>query len=301
MQFPSFTHAYQGISGSLGLTYNITQRLLFKANIARGYRAPNITEIGSNGLDPGAHIVYLGNRNFNPEFSLQEDIGMIAYLKDVDLVLELFNNNIDNYIYQSKLTDAAGNPVVIVPGNSTYQYQQSSARLYGAEFTFNIHPQAAKWLAFNNSISYVKGLNGNKQLVAQSNGEAKYLPFIPPLHTRSELKFNLQKHYGAWSKIYFKAELDNYATQNNFYALDATETATPGYSLVNLGAGATINKKSEQPLCELFFQVDNLFNIAYQSNLNRLKYFEYYTSSPNGRSGIYNIGRNVSVKAIFPF
>lgn len=301
LQFPSFTHAYQGISGSLGLTYNITERLLFKANIARGYRAPNITEIGSNGLDPGAHIVYLGNRNFNPEFSLQEDIGMIAYLKDVDLVLELFNNNIDNYIYQSKLTDAAGNPVVIVPGNSTYQYQQSSARLYGAEFTFNIHPQAAKWLAFNNSISYVKGLNGNKQLVAQSNGEAKYLPFIPPLHTRSELKFNLQKHYGAWSKIYFKAELDNYATQNNFYALDNTETATPGYSLVNLGAGATINKKSEKPLCELFFQVDNLFNIAYQSNLNRLKYFEYYASSPNGRSGIYNIGRNVSVKVIFPF
>jgi iron complex outermembrane receptor protein len=91
LQFPSFTHAYQGVSGSLGLTYNITERLLFKANIARGYRAPNITEIGSNGLDPGAHIVYLGNRNFNPEFSLQEDIGMIAYLKDVDLVLELFN------------------------------------------------------------------------------------------------------------------------------------------------------------------------------------------------------------------
>ncbi len=301
LQFPSFTHAYQGISGSLGLTYNITERLLFKANIARGYRAPNITEIGSNGLDPGAHIVYLGNRNFNPEFSLQEDIGMIAYLKDVDLVLELFNNNIDNYIYQSKLTDAAGNPVVIVPGNSTYQYQQSSARLYGAEFTFNIHPQTAKWLAFNNSISYVQGLNGNKQLVAQSNGEAKYLPFIPPLHTRSELKFSLQKHYGAWSKIYFKAELDNYAAQNNFYALDATETATPGYSLINLGAGATINKKSEKPLCDLFLQVDNLFDVAYQSNLNRLKYFEYYASSPNGRSGIYNIGRNVSLKVIFPF
>nr|ALG05210.1 tonB-linked outer membrane receptor [uncultured bacterium 4C6] len=301
LQFPSFTHTYQGVSGSLGLTYNISQRLLFKANIARGYRAPNITEIGSNGLDPGAHIVYLGNRNFNPEFSLQQDIGMIAYLKDVDLVLELFNNNIENYIYQSKLTDANGDPVIIVPGNTTYQYQQSSARLYGVEFTFNIHPQAAKWVTFNNSIAYVKGLNGNKQLIAQSNGAAKYLPFIPPLHTRSELKFNLQKNYGAWSKIYFKAELDNYAAQNNFYALDNTETATSGYSLVNLGAGATISKKSEKTLCELFLQVDNLFNVAYQSNLNRLKYFEYYTTSPNGRSGIYNIGRNVSVKVIFPF
>lgn len=301
LQFPAFKHNYQGVSGSLGFTYNITERLLLKGNIARGYRAPNITEIGSNGLDPGAHIVYLGNRNFNPEFSLQEDLGFIAYLKDVDLVFELFNNNIDNYIYQSKLTDALGNPVVIVPGNTTYQYQQSSARLYGAEFTFNIHPQSLKWLAFNNSISYVKGLNGNKQLIAQSNGEAKYLPFIPPLHSRSELKINLQGTYGRFGKIYFKAEADSYATQNNFYALDNTETATPGYTLINLGAGATLKKKSDKTLCELFFQVDNLFDVAYQSNLNRLKYFEYYASSPNGRSGIYNIGRNISMKVIFPF
>jgi iron complex outermembrane receptor protein len=128
LQFPAFKHVYKGVSGSLGLTYNVNERLLLKANIGRGYRAPNITEIGSNGLDPGAHIVYLGDRGFNPEFSLQEDLGIISYLKDVDLIAEFFNNQIDNYIYQAKLTDADGNPVVIVPGNSTYQYQQRSAR-----------------------------------------------------------------------------------------------------------------------------------------------------------------------------
>jgi iron complex outermembrane receptor protein len=301
LQFPDFTHNYKGISGSLGMTYNISERLLLKANIARGYRAPNITEIGSNGLDPGAHIVYLGNRNFNPEFSLQEDIGFISYLKDADIVVELFNNHIDNYIYQAKLTDALGNPVIIVPGNNTYQYQQSSARLYGAEFTLNLHPRSIKWLAFDNSLSYVAGINGNEQLIAQSKGGAKYLPFIPPLHTRHELKINLQKDYGAFTKVYFKAEMDNYSAQNHFYAYDDTETATPGYALFNLGAGITIKKKSAKTLCDLFLQVDNLFDTAYQSNLNRLKYFEYYASSPNGRSGIYNIGRNISIKASFPF
>lgn len=301
LQFPAFRHVYQGVSGSLGVTYNISERLLFKANIARGYRAPNITEIGSNGLDPGAHIVYLGNRSFNPEFSLQEDVGFIAYLKDVDLIAELFNNHINNYIYQAKLTDANGNPVVIVPGNSTYQYQQSSACLYGAEFTLNVHPQNVKWLAFNNSLAYVTGINGNQQLIDESKGAAKYLPFIPPLHIRSEFKVSLQKAYGAFSKIYFKAEMDAYTTQNRFYALDNTETATPGYALFNLGAGTSIKNKGDKTICELFLQVDNLFDKAYQSNLNRLKYFEYYQSSPNGHLGIYNIGRNVSFKVIFPF
>ncbi|MDB5119137.1 MAG: TonB-dependent receptor [Sphingobacteriales bacterium] len=301
LQFPSFKHRYTGISGSVGITYNLSERLLLKANIARGYRAPNITEIGSNGLDPGAHIVYLGNRSFIPEFSLQEDVGIISYLKDVDLMAELFNNQINNYIYQAKLTDANGNPVIIVPGNTTYAYQQSKARLYGAEFTVNLHPRKLKWLAFNNSMSYVTGLNQNKQLIKQSNGQAKYLPFIPPLHLRSELKVTLQKAYGQFSKIYFKADVDAFAAQNRFYGFDNTETATPGYTLFNIGAGTTVKNKSEKTVCELFFQVDNLFDTAYQSNLNRLKYFEYYQSSPTGKLGIYNIGRNVSFKAVFPF
>jgi iron complex outermembrane receptor protein len=301
LQFPNFKHTYHGISGSLGFTYNVSERVLLKANIARGYRAPNITEIGSNGLDPGAHIVYLGNRTFEPEFSLQEDLGFIAYLKDVDFMAELFNNQIDNYIYQSRLDDANGNPVIIVPGNTTYQYQQSKARLYGAEFTFNLHPHNAKWIEWNNSAAYVVGINQNKALIAQSNGAAKYLPFIPPLHIRSEVKLKLQGTYGIFSKVYFRAEADAYAKQNRYYALNDTETPTPGYTLINAGIGSTLKAKSGKTICELFLQADNLFDVAYQSNLNRLKYFEYYNASPNGRLGIYNIGRNLSVKVIVPF
>jgi iron complex outermembrane receptor protein len=301
LQFPKFGKVYHGISGSLGFTYNINERMMLKANIARGYRAPNITEIGSNGLDPGAHIVYLGNRTFKPEFSLQEDLGFIAYLKDADFMVEVFNNQIENYIYQSRLDDANGNPVIIVPGNTTYQYQQSKARLYGAEFSFNLHPRNAKWFELNNSLAYVIGINQNKALIAQSNGAAKYLPFIPPLHVRSEVKFKLQGTYGIFSKVYFHAEADAYAAQNRFYALNDTETPTPGYTLVNAGIGSTLKRKSGKTICELFLQADNLFDVAYQSNLNRLKYFEYYNSSPNGRSGIYNIGRNISFKVIVPF
>jgi iron complex outermembrane receptor protein len=301
LQFPNFKHTYHGVSGSLGFTYNVSERILLKANIARGYRAPNITEIGSNGLDPGAHIVYLGNRTFEPEFSLQEDLGFIAYLKDADFMLEVFNNQLSNYIYQSRLDDANGNPVIIVPGNTTYQYQQSKARLYGAEFTFNLHPRSAKWFELNNSLAYVIGLNQNEALIKQSNGAAKYLPFIPPLHFRSEVKLKLQGSYGIFSKVYFRAEADAYAAQNRYYALNDTETPTPGYTLINAGIGSTLKARSGKTICELFLQADNLFDVAYQSNLNRLKYFEYYKVSPNGRSGIYNIGRNLSMKVIVPF
>ena len=301
LQFPSFNKNYYGLSGSLGLTYNLSEKLLIKANIARGYRAPNITEIGSNGLDPGAHIVYLGNRTFNPEFNLQQDLGIIAYLRDADLSFEVFNNDIQNYIYQSRLTDESGNPVVIVPGNLTYQYQQAKARLYGAELSVNLHPSQMKWLSFNNSLAYVVGLNKNEALINLHGRAAKYLPFIPPLQIRSELKATAQKAVGFLDKPYIKLDAAIFANQNRFYALDDTETFTKGYTLINVGLGSSIKSKKGQVFMDLFIQVDNIFNIAYQSHLNRLKYFEYYEASPNGRSGIYNMGRNMSFKMVIPF
>ncbi|RZK14378.1 MAG: TonB-dependent receptor, partial [Flavobacterium sp.] len=225
---------------------------------------------------------------------------IIAYLKDADISLEVFNNNIQNYIYQSRLTDENGNPVVVVPGNLTYQYQQSKARLYGAEFSVNVHPAKWKWLTFNNSLAYVVGLNKNEELLKQYGREAKYLPFIPPVQIRSELKFTTQTENKRFEKPYLKVDVLFAADQNRFYALDNTETFTAGYTLFNAGLGSGIKSKSGKTVFDIFIQCDNIFDKAYQSNLNRLKYFEYYASSPNGRSGIYNMGRNLSFKVIVP-
>ena len=89
-QFHAFKLNFQGITGSIGSTYQMNDQLSIKANIARGYRSPNITEIASNGLDPGAHIYYIGNLDFKPEFSLQEDIGMIGTFTDFSFEIQCF-------------------------------------------------------------------------------------------------------------------------------------------------------------------------------------------------------------------
>ncbi|ALD22485.1 energy transducer TonB [Hymenobacter sp. DG25A] len=301
-QFAAFRTRYRGLSASVGALYNLSDKLLLRANVARGYRAPNITEVGSNGLDPGAHIVYLGNRSFRPEFSLQEDIGLSAYLRDAEVSVSVFNNHIENYIYQARLNGPDGQPVVIVPGNVTYQYQQGRAQLYGAEATVNLHPQGVPGLELNNSLSYVTGLNKEPALLEANGAAAKYLPFIPPLRTRSEVRFTSAQAVGALTQCYVRAVLDYNAAQSRFYALDNTETRTAGYALLGLGAGTTLTAGPQQrEWCQLFVQLDNVFNTSYQSHLNRLKYFEYYTASPNGRSGIYNMGRNLSVKVTVPF
>jgi iron complex outermembrane receptor protein len=246
--------------------------------------------------------VYLGNRAFNPEFSFQQDLGLNAYLPDAEFGASVFNNQLTNYIYQARLVDARGEPVVVVPGNLTYQYQQSRARLYGAEATAQLHPRALPGLALNASLAYVTGLNQNAPLLERQGRQARYLPLIPPLHSRAELRYTARRQLGPLAGSYVRAVADTYAAQNRFYGVDNTETATPGYTLIGFGLGTTlVSGESKKERVQLFVQLDNAFNVAYQSHLNRLKYFEYYQASPNGRSGIYNQGRNLSVKLVAPF
>lgn len=299
LRFPAFDKTFNGTSLSLGTTYEINKNISLKANIARGYRAPNITEFASNGLDPGAHIIYLGNRNFIPEFSLQEDIGAELFYKDFAVTISMFNNNIQNYIYLSQLTDASGNPVTNAQGDRTYQYQQASAQLYGMEISESFHPSVFKGFSFDNSFSVIYGYNRQINYKNKRN-EGEYLPLIPPAKLISSLNRQIKIQSGIASSINLRAEMEYNAAQNRYLALNNTETATPSYAIFNFSVNAQINCYGSNNM-QFQFQVNNAFDKAYESNLSRLKYFEYYSSSPNGHLGMFNMGRNFCLKAILLF
>jgi iron complex outermembrane receptor protein len=42
----------------------------------------------------------------------------------------------------------------------------------------------------------------------------------------------------------------------------------------------------------------NLMDVAYQSNMSRLKYADI--NNATGRTGVFNMGRNISIKLSFP-
>ena len=295
--FYSFKHTFSGISASVGATYKITNQFLVKANIARGFRAPNIAEISANGVHPGTLIYQIGNTAFKPEFSLQEDFGLSYRSDHVSGNLEMFNNNITNYIFNQKLLNHLGQDSVIIKGNQTFKFQQAKAQLYGWEANLDIHPY--DWLHFENSISVTYALNkgGNGIQVTDSS---KYLPFIPPLHTNTELRANIKSKSKHISSLYLKISMEYYAKQNRVYSADNTETPTPGYVLFDAGMGADITNRQGKVLVSINILGNNITDVAYQSHMSRLKYFEEYPDNPSGRSGIYNMGRNISFKLTVP-
>jgi iron complex outermembrane receptor protein len=268
--------------------------------VGRGYRAPNVSEISANGVHPGTNIYQIGNLDFKPEFSLQEDIGGTFNSAHVTISANIFNNDIQNYIYNQKLETAQGLDSVMVPGNETFKFVAARAQLYGGELSVDLHPHPWDWLHFENSLSFVYGVNKGVAGEKKLSDSAKYLPFIPPLHTISELRANVKKVNNIFGNAFVKIQFEMYAAQNRVYLQNNTETPTAGYQLFNAGFGTDVLNKKGKPMFNISFFGNNLFDVAYQSGLNRLKYFEPYPHNFTGHDGIYNMGRNFSVKINVP-
>ncbi|MFL5789611.1 MAG: TonB-dependent receptor domain-containing protein, partial [Flavisolibacter sp.] len=232
-----------------------------------------------------------------PELSTQEDIGFVFASKYLVVNLSVFYNRIQNYIFNQRLLSANGDDSIIVSGNQTYKFQQGKAELYGGEMNIDIHP--TKNLHFENSISIVYGNNkpvGDIKLASN----ATYLPFVPPFHGLSELRYDINNKRGHLTNGFIKAQLVYYAAQNRVYSADNTETPTPGYTLFNLGAGTGITNKKGKTVLSLSVIANNLFDVAYFNHLSRLKYFYYSPNDTDPNHGIHEMGRNIALKLIVP-
>ena len=85
--------------------------------------------------------------------------------------------------------------------------------------------------------------------------------------------------------------------QNKIYYKYGNETITPGYTLMNAGFGGDISSH-DRTLFSVYVSGTNLGDLGYQSNMSRLKYTDM--NNVTGRTGVFNMGRNFSVKLIVP-
>ena len=275
---------FGGISGSIGAVWNVCEHTNIRLNIARGFRAPNMSELGSDGVHEGTIRYEIGNADLKPEYSWQADLGLDICLPLVSAQVALFANRIENYIFAKRI------PQVMEEGYLTYQYTQGDARLLGFEAGFDFHP--IHRVHFQNTFSYVDA----RQMHASS--EAKYLPMTPAPRWNSELKYEFTHHnHKVLNNAFVAIGMECNLAQNHYYKVDDTETRTPGYTLLSLSAGTDLNIKHRK-VAEFYITADNLLNKAYQNHLSRLKYCDI--NNATGRQGVYNMGRNIVFKMILP-
>ncbi|AQG81285.1 TonB-dependent receptor [Spirosoma montaniterrae] len=294
-RFAGLNNTYSNPTASFGATYLLSNRWTVKANIARGFRAPTTPELSANGEHAGTFRYEIGNPNLRSETSLQGDLGISYETPDVSVTASLFRNRINNYTYSEKVLDRFGRDSIVDPTRPilTYRYVQGDAVLYGAEAQVMVNPRSARWFHFLSSYSLVRSRN----LSAQSDS-ARYLPFLPPPRLINQVKLTRAEAGTHWRNLYAMFEVEHNWRQNQALLAYGTETETPAYTLINIGAGSDIVSSAGRPLFSVYVTLQNLFDIAYQSHQNRLKYFG--VNEATGRAGVFNMGRNVSLKVVVP-
>lgn len=292
-KFDNFTKNFEGISGSLGTSIQITKKQTLKINFSKGYRAPNIAEITSNGKHEGSFRYEIGNKDLKSENSYQFDLAYFYNSDHFSIEFSPYINQIQNYVYIEKLVSVNGGDSIIDLNEPTptFKFTQGNAILYGSEIFSDIHPHPLDWLHIENSFSFVRAIQLN-QPDSLSN-----LPFIPAPKYKGELRGEWKNHGKRFIDNFIKLGITYTFAQNNIFWAYQTETTTKAYTILNLGIGTILTSKKDKEFAQIIMNVENLMDTAYQNHLSRLKYAP--TNITTGRNGIYNMGRNISLKVIF--
>lgn len=244
---PSFSNAYNSFNYSLGAVYT-NNKITLRSNISSGFRAPNTSELLSNGVHEGTNRFEKGNPNLLSEQATQIDFSFDYITDHIDFSVNPYLNHIQNFIY---LSPTGAN----VTGIPVYEYKQSAAQLMGGEVGLHYHPHNLHWLHIESDFStvYAEGVNKTP------------LPRIPANKWSTTLKveFSSKKNF-RFKNVYVQ---NIYRFEQNRISL--FETNTPAYNLINMGFNMEVGS-FKNPI-EINGGVKNVLNIEYIDHLSRFK------------------------------
>lgn len=273
---------FYNLSATIGFKYKINKNSTLFFNHAMASRAPNPSELFSDGLHHSIARIEEGDLRFKSEIGHKTAFTYKLSNEEFNLTINPFINNIQDFIVIE--------PIDIretIRGNfQVWEYRQTDAQLLGididADYKINKH------FNLTHQLSVVKGYDRSRDLP---------LINMPPVSTKNEisyhnkelnnLKISLQSEY-----VFAQNEFPN----NNFEVyLPITETyeevdiSTPAdaYHLLNLNASMDF-KTSKKSSLTVGLGINNILNTSYRNYLNLLRFY----SDDLGRNFLLNLKFN---------
>lgn len=262
-------NSYNSVNGSLGITYNVSENQFLKANVARGFRSPNIPELTQNGIHGGRFE--RGDPDLNAQSNYQLDLNYHLHTSWATVNVAPFFNSINNYIYLVQTNEDAP-----IGGGKIFQHVQNDANLWGGELALDIHP--VTWLGIHGSYSMIRA-----DIIGDNEG-IDHPTFTPQDRLTGEIIFK-QEQLGFLKRPYFTIEIMNFFEQTR---TGQNEAITPAYTLINAKVGASLAIGSQT--LDLFITGSNLANETYFDHLSVTKPL-----------GLNMMGRNVMFGLRLPF
>jgi iron complex outermembrane receptor protein len=269
-------------SGTLGATYSFDNNYKLFFNYSIASRAPNPSELFSEGLHHSASRIELGDLRFNSEIGHKVSL---TFQRDNDI----FSFSVNPYV--NTISDF----IVIEPteiqqtvrGNfQVWEYRQTNAQLLGLDVDASYN--FAKNFHLNNQFSLVKGYDRTRD---------EPLISMPPVNTKNEIVYQNPQ----LNNIRLSLQSDYNLRQNEFpdnnfavfipdtETMEVVDVSTPpeAYHLLNFNSSIDFRTTKTVTLT-VGFGVTNLLNTSYRNYLNRLRYY----ADDLGRNFLFNLKIN---------
>ncbi len=258
---------YHNISASLGMSYDISTNQEWMANISMAKRAPNPSELFSDGLHHSAARIELGDLRIEQETSYRLSSTYIYSREKFKFMLELFFNHINDYV----LIEPRGTEQTLRGAFPVWEYRQTNANLYGADITTNYN----FYKGFNliNKTAFIKGydLDANTALID-----------VPAIRTTNSVNYTNSEwnnfSSALTSELVFRQNefpdnnFEQYIAARDEFVLVDVSTPPPAYHLLNWSNEIQFSLSPKTDLT-LNLSVNNILNTNYRDYLNRLRYF----------------------------
>lgn len=276
LERPEFN--FNQLTGTLGAAYNLTGGYRITATAAKGWRPPAINELFIEGVHQGNAAFERGDRNLKDESSLNLSAGISKTAGKLTGDINVYRNQISNYIYLQPQLDAQGQPIFEITqrgGFLSYQYVQVDARFTGADV--QVGYQFLPAFKITGKYAAVRAYN---------TATDEHLIYIPADRMTGILSYQLPDHRSFKSTM-FSLSVMNVARQSRVNDNQDFAPAPAGYTLVDAAIHTSIPVNGYQ--WNIGLSVNNLLNKEYRDYLNR---FRYYAA---------DLGRNITLRLLIPF
>ena len=257
---------YHNFSATAGAQYKVNGSTDFRFNYTLAQRAPNPSELFSDGLHHSAARIELGDLRIGSETSNKIAMSFEKNYKKWGFVLEPYANFVSDFI----LLEPTGVEFTIRGAFPVWEYRQTDARLLGFDLSAYVD-WATNWRT-DHKFSLVKGKDTDTDIA---------LINMPAPNTTNRVYYNKPEWYNLQIGLesFYSFRQNEYPPNIVVFSPELQEevvleinTPPDAYHLVGLFGKMDFDLSPKTKL-GVSLTVDNLFNTKYRDYLNRLRYF----------------------------
>jgi len=258
---------FHNISISAGIAYSMNDNSSLIFNYGLSNRAPNASELFSDGLHHSAARIELGDLRIQKETSNRIS-GTYSYRGEkASINIEGFFNHIQDFIY----LEPSGVETTIRGSFPVWEHKQINATLFGVDL--NLTHDIGSHLTYQNKSSLIKGKDLTSDRALIDIPSFKTVNIINYKNERwSNFNAELQSEWVFRQNKFPNNNFETFIARTNSFVMVDISTPPPAYHVMNFRTDFDLNLFNDNAV-NVAFTVNNILNTSYRENLSRLRYF----------------------------